>query len=156
LLRSALKLALEPLELTWTIRNEVLMVTTNEAADRHLVTCVYNVQGLVDETDPQSMDALINAIRSCVAPDSWTGSAGKHADIRPLKPGLLVISQTPAIHEEVNGLLAKIRKVREQVPVKARPRASEPAPGRASSNDVKSGQDRGNSPSVSKENPFGG
>jgi hypothetical protein len=126
-LRSALRLALAPLQLTWVIRDEVLMITTQEAADRHLVTCVYNVQGLVDDADPKSMEGLINAINSCVAPDSWSGNAGKHADIRPLKPGLLVVSQTPAIHEEVNGLLAKIRKVREQVPItKGRPHAQEP------------------------------
>jgi hypothetical protein len=102
------------------------------------------------------MDALISAIRSCVAPDSWTGSAGKHADIRPLKPGLLVVSQTPAIHEEVNGLLAKIRKVREQVPAKARPRTTESAPSHSPSNDAKRGPGPGASPNVSKGNPFGG
>jgi len=128
-LRSALKLMLEPLKLTWIIRDEVLMVTTTEVAERRLVTCVYNVQGLVDDGDPKSMDALIDAIVTCVAPGTWSENGGKQADIRPLIPGLLVVSQTSAIHEEVKGLLAKIRKAREQVPIsKARPRVAEPAP----------------------------
>jgi hypothetical protein len=121
-LRSALKLALEPLDLTWIIRDEVLMITTTEAANRRLVTCVYNVQGLVDDSDPKSMDGLIGAVHACVAPDTWATNGGKQADIRALKPGLLVVSQTPSVHEEINGLLAKIRKVREQVPAtKSRP-----------------------------------
>jgi hypothetical protein len=121
-LRSALRLTLEPLDLTWILRDEVLMITTAEAANRRLVTCVYNVQGLVDDSDPKSMDGLINAVHACVAPDTWATNGGKQADIRALKPGLLVVSQTPSIHEEINGLLAKIRKVREQVPAtKSRP-----------------------------------
>jgi hypothetical protein len=127
-LRSALKLLLRPLNLTWVVENEVLLITTDEEAKKHVSTCVYNVHGLVDDSDPQSMKALIEAIEDCVAPDTWTANGGKHADIMPLRPGLLVVSQTPAIQEEVNGLLARIRKLREQVPVtQGKMRAPEPA-----------------------------
>lgn len=157
-LRSALKLTLEPLQLTWIIRDEVMMITTNEAADRHLVTCVYNVQGLVDDSDPKSMEALAGAIKACVAPDTWSENAGKQADIRPLKPGLLVISQTPDIHKEVSGLLAKIRKVREQVPItNSRPRKPErPSNPSSSSKPALPGQPAGNGEGAVSENPFGG
>ena len=143
-LRSALRLTFESLDLTWIIRDEVLMITTKEAANRRLVTCVYNVQGLVDDSDPKSMDGLIGAVHACVAPDTWATNAGKQADIRALKPGLLVVSQTPAIHEEIDGLLAKIRKVREQVPAaKSRPtRQPEKV--------------RGAGENTAKESPFGG
>jgi hypothetical protein len=128
-LRSGLKLMLEDLDLTWIIRDEVLMITTKEVANRHLVTCVYNVEGLVDEKD--SMDGLIDAISSCVASDSWAENGGTQADMRPIMPGLLVVSQTPAIHEEVKSLLAKIRKAREQVPIKVRPRSAGRTPGQS-------------------------
>jgi hypothetical protein len=160
-LRSTLKLMLEPLELTWTIRDEVLMVTTREAADRRLVVCVYNVQGLVNDSDPTSMDGLISAIHCCVAPQSWSGNADKRADIRPLKPGLLVVSQTPAIHEEVSELLAKIRKARGQVPATiARPHAASPTPVKPSPKDTRKDskpeiKERDNRNDVSS-NPFGG
>src|SRR6187200_1454329 len=69
-LKSALKLLLEPHQLTYIIRDEVLMVTTQEGADKYLVTCVYNVQGLIDESDPKSMNSLIDAIERCVASDT--------------------------------------------------------------------------------------
>jgi hypothetical protein len=156
-LRSALKLTLEPLQLTWIIRDEVLMITTCEAADRRLVTCVYNVQGLVDDKDPKSLEALTGAIKTCVSPESWSDHAGKQADIRPLKPGLLVISQTPANQEEVNGLLAKIRKVREQVPITdSRQRTPERAANRSSSSRPASPQKPADHrENAASENPFG-
>ncbi len=115
-LRSALKLTLRNLQLTWIVQDEVLMVTTCEAANKHLDTCVYNVRGLVDDSDPQSMKSLIAAVETCVATETWSENGGENADIASLSPGLLVVSQTPAIQEQVNRLLAKIRKMREQVP----------------------------------------
>jgi hypothetical protein len=112
-LHSALKLLLEPLDLTWIIRDEVLIVTTRETADKYLVTCVYNVKDLVNEKDPD-YDSLIDAITTCVATDTWAENGGGKADIRALPPGLLIISQTPAIHAEITALLTKIRNARGQ------------------------------------------
>jgi hypothetical protein len=157
-LRSALKLTLEPLKLTWMIRDEVLMVTTTEAADRHLVMCVYNVQGLVDDTDPEAMDGLIDAITACAAPDSWSENGGGQANIRPLKPGLLVISQTPAHHEEVKGLMEKIRKIREQVPItNSRQRTPERASNRPSSSKPASSEPpAGQGENANNDDPFSG
>jgi hypothetical protein len=110
------------------IQDEVLMVTTKEDSEKYLVTCVYNVQGLVDDSDKQSMEALIDSIEACVATDTWTDNGGGKSDIMPLRPGLLVVSQTTAIQEELSGLLGRIRKLREKVPVtKVKPRAPEPA-----------------------------
>jgi hypothetical protein len=125
-LRSALNLMLEQFQLTWIVRDEVLMITTSEEAEKHLDTCVYNVHGLVVDGDPQSMKALIDAIQDCVASETWAANGGGQAKIGPLRPGLLVVSQTPAIHEQVRGLLAAVRKMREKVPA-AKPRPQEPA-----------------------------
>jgi hypothetical protein len=133
-LRSALKLLLRNLDLTWIIENEVLMITTNEAANKHLDTCVYNIQGLVDDSDPKSVNALVEAIYACVATDTWAANRGGEAEIRPLPSGLLVVSQTPAVQEEVSAFLNKIRKMREQVPLtKVGPRGYEVPPSRSSS-----------------------
>lgn len=146
-LKSALKLLLEPHQLTYIIRDEVLMVTTQEAADKQLVTCVYNVQGLIDESDPKSMNSLIDAIERCVASDTWADISDKGvADAMPIKPGLLVVSQTPAVQDEVRGLLMKIRKVREQVPIaKDRPKAAE----------MNQKQSSSEKSAVNDANPFG-
>jgi hypothetical protein len=118
-LRSALKLLLEPLDLTWIIRDEVLLITTREKAGNYLVTCVYNVNDLLEKKDPD-YDSLVDAITTCVATDTWAENGGGKADIRVLPPGLLVISQTPAIHEEITGLLTKVRNARGRAPIAER------------------------------------
>jgi hypothetical protein len=116
-LRSALKLALRHDNLTWVIEDEVLIITTHEQADKHFDTCVYNIEGLVDDSDPKAVKALVDAICSCVASDSWAVNGGGQAQIRPLPSGLLVVSHTPAVQEQVSALLSKIRKMREQAPL---------------------------------------
>ena len=113
-LRSALRQIFHNRQLTWINKDEMLMVTTHEAADKHLDTCVYNVQGLVDDSDPKSVKALIDAIYTCVKTDTWAANGGGQAEVRPLPSGLLVVSHTPAVQEEVGTLLNKIRKMREQ------------------------------------------
>jgi hypothetical protein len=116
-LRSALRLMLRTVQLTWMIQDEVLMITTKEDTEKALDTCVYNVQGLVDDSDPKSVKALLDVITGCVATDTWAVNEGGQAEIRPLPSGLLVVSQTPAVHEEVSSLLNRIRKMREAVPL---------------------------------------
>jgi hypothetical protein len=125
-LRSGLRLMLRTLQLTWIIQDEVLMITTKENAEKEMDTCVYNVQGLVDDSDPKSVKALIDVIYGCVQTDTWAENGGGQAEIRPLPSGLLVISQTPAVQEEVSALLNKIRKMREKAPAtKVGPRGYE-------------------------------
>ncbi len=157
-LRSALKLTLRTLRLTWVIQDEVLMITTKESAEKDLDTCVYNVQGLVDDSDPKSVKALVDAIYGCVATDTWAINGGGQAEVRPLPSGLLVVSQTPALQEQVNALLMKIRKMREQAPVtKGRTQGPEPRPSHSSSGATKQ-TERVRSPAQSSgaDNPFGG
>jgi hypothetical protein len=133
-LHSALKLMLRSLQLTWIIQDEVLTITTKENAEKDLDTCVYNVQGLVDDSDPKSVKALIDVICSCVASDTWAINGGGQAEVRPLPSGLLVVSQTPTIQEEVFTLLDKIRKMRKSVPLsKVGPRGYEPPPSQSPS-----------------------
>jgi len=117
-LKSALRLMLKPLQLTYFFQDEVLMITTQDAADRQLTTCVYNVRGVIDETDQKSMQSLIDAIEYCVARDTWADINEKGtADIMPIKPGLLLVSQTPAVQEKIRSLLLKARQVREHAPI---------------------------------------
>jgi hypothetical protein len=111
-LRSALQLMLKRLQLTYFIQDEVLLITTPEEAEAHLATCVYNVGGFIEDTGDASMEALIDTIVSCVQTATWAENGGGEAEIRPLRPGLLVISQTQDVHDEINSLLKAIRDMR--------------------------------------------
>lgn len=110
-LRSALRLMLKDFQLTYIIQDEVLMVTTPEKAEANLTTCVYDVSSLAGERDAQ-IDSIIDSIVSCVSTDTWSENGGGQAEIRPIKPGMLVISQTAAVHEEIRNLLETLRKMR--------------------------------------------
>jgi hypothetical protein len=109
-LRSALRLLLKTKQLTYVLRNEVMIITTPEEAEHELVTCVYDVRDVVDSMgDEREITHLANVIVSCIAPETWATKKGGGAQARTLRQGLLVISQTQAVHEEVAELLAAIR-----------------------------------------------
>ena len=111
-LRSALRMMLKKLGLTYVIRDEVLTITTPEEADSHLFVCVYDIRGLTHDVSERSSKAVSDMIASCVATETWAENGGGEAEIRPLKPGLLVISQTHAVHEEIRAVLETIRDLR--------------------------------------------
>jgi hypothetical protein len=115
-LLAALRLMLKTKQLTYIIQDEVLLITTPEEAEQDLVTCVYDVRGLISGTHGKAFDELIDTIVSCVATDTWAENGGGEAEIRPLKTGLLVISQTRAVHDEIRGLVAAIRQVKQERP----------------------------------------
>lgn len=128
-LHSALRMLLHTKQLTYYIRNEVLIITTPEVAEANLVTCVYDVRDLVETnranppkcgTLSADFDPLIDSIVCCVAADTWAENGGGEAEIRSLPPGLLVISQTDAVHEEIGNFLAALRAT-------LRPRKTEPS-----------------------------
>jgi hypothetical protein len=113
-LGSALRLMLHQHQLAYVIRDDVLLITTPEDAERHLVTCVYDIRDLVTgENYPDEVEALVQAVTSCVASESWAENGGGQAEIRPLKPGVLVISQTQSVQDEIRELLDAVRKIRE-------------------------------------------
>ena len=119
-LRSALRLMLKQLQLTYIIQDEVLMITTPEQAESELVICVYDVRDLVSGPKiAPDFDSLIDAILGCVDKETWSKNGGGTAEIRPLKPGFLVISQTQAVHEEVQGLIQTLHAVRGPAPARA-------------------------------------
>jgi hypothetical protein len=112
-LRSAMRLMLHSLQLTYLIRDEVLIVTTPDAAEKDLAVCAYNVSGMLG-AQGSDLESVAEMIRSCVSADTWAKNGGGQAEIRTIKPDLLVISQTSAVHEEIRDLLSAIRKVHGQ------------------------------------------
>lgn len=118
-LRSALNLMLRQHDLTWTIRDEVLLITTPEQADAMLEARVYDVADLVAVRDEQlrpynDFDQLIDTITSTVKPTTWD-SVGGPGSIAPLEAAgitTLVVSQTQDALESVEKLLADLRKAK--------------------------------------------
>lgn len=116
--QAALRLLLAQHDLTWTLENEVLVITTPDAVNQDLVTRVYPV-GDLEETDGleetsaparHRFDSLIEMLTTTIQPQSWDDVGGP-GDMDALKQNL-VVTQTIEIHEEIQDLLAAIRRVR--------------------------------------------
>ena len=129
-LRSALRLMFKQNQLNYVIQDEVLLVTTKEAAEANLKTCVYDIRNITGNNG--EIEPVIDAIVSCVAKDTWARNGKGLAEIRPIKPGLLVITQTQAVHEEIHSLLTTLGEMRNHHPSEAGDAAPKPptfAPG---------------------------
>jgi hypothetical protein len=112
-LRSALRLMLGELKLTFVPRDEVLLITPREEAESHTDARIYDVSDLVlgAENGEYEYDPLANLINSVIAPGSWEGSGPSSIDGLH---GCLVIDQTNEIHEWIVELLAALRQARKQ------------------------------------------
>ncbi len=118
-LRSALELMLKQHDLAFLIVDDYLLITNEDECLSRLSVRVYPVGDLLqpEEGRPQSsaasVDDLIEVLITTVASDTWAENGGGAAEIRPLQPGLLIISQTQAVHEEIAHLLSALRRARE-------------------------------------------
>ncbi|HEX5445759.1 MAG TPA: hypothetical protein VFW87_18175, partial [Pirellulales bacterium] len=115
-LREALKLLLGEFELTYVIRNEVLLITSKTEAGNMLITKVYPVFDLVvcsgdegHERSPLNYGPLKSLVQSIVAPTSWGDVGGPGALEEFPIAGALVISQTMEVHEEIAQQLRALR-----------------------------------------------
>ncbi|MCX7427474.1 MAG: hypothetical protein NTW96_17830 [Planctomycetia bacterium] len=124
-LRSALDLMLRDLDMTYIIRNEVLLLTTREKTQERemLLTKVYDVADLVvfrDEAGQrrEDYDQLVETITKTIAPQSWdeVGAPGSIAAGTYGSAKVLVVSQTDETHRQIAKLLEEIRKVAQKNP----------------------------------------
>ncbi len=117
-LRSLLRLMLHDLDLTWMVRDQALVVTTREVAERNLATRVYAVADLAPVVRPRLIagvpsdryDTLTNVIESVVGPESWDRVGGAGSVELFERWGTLAVSQTAENHEALETLLAAVRK----------------------------------------------
>ncbi len=115
---AALRLMLGELDLTYLVRDEVLLLSTKTEAENMLTCKVYPVFDLVVRPShaPQQGRAvdfasLIDAATSNIAPTTWDGVGGPGAIQEFANAGALVISQTNGIHEEIADYLQALREV---------------------------------------------
>lgn len=114
-LGTMLELVLRELELTWTLRERVFVITTEEEALRQLHVRVYPVDDLLLVDGDQDYDSLIDVIISTIASDTWVENGGPEAEIRPFpSSNAIVISQTLHEHLAIERLLADIRRIRQR------------------------------------------
>jgi hypothetical protein len=131
-LRSALRLILRDMGLTYKIRDEVLLITSTEEAEKELLTVVYPVTDLVRPRDAQGpgdadYNTLIDTISSAVAPQTWSAVGGP-SDIQALPVSgvdTIVISQTEEVHEQIESLLKKLREISGAQKEDGQPRVKE-------------------------------
>jgi hypothetical protein len=116
-LRSALRLILRELDLTYMIDNEVLLITTPEEAESRLHTTIYPVGDLLASGDksafPGDGNTLIDVITTTIQPTTWdeVGGPGSISGASFGNVEVLVISQAQYVHEEITGLIETLRRL---------------------------------------------
>ncbi len=116
-LRSALRLMLRELQLTYDVSDEVLLITTPEESEKRLKTVVYNVADLVRQKyeygeTTYDDDWLIDVVMANINPESWDEEGGP-GSIRSLHGRSLVVSQTGEVQEQISSLFATMRRIRD-------------------------------------------
>ena len=117
-LRSALRLMLRDLDLTYVIRDDVLLITTPERTERaYVCTRVYPVADLVGSGSAcgsagRGCDYLIEAMMTCILPESWggVGGPGTVLAVPPGQPKALAVTQDPRVHDEIGAFLEAVRE----------------------------------------------
>jgi hypothetical protein len=124
-LRSALDVLLFQADLTFVVRNEVLLIVTNDKASTELTTKSHNVADLVtldehagvEDSDDEDADdedcagdVFEDLVVTTIAPSTWDkvggpGSISAFGNCR-------VISQTDEVHRQIDNLLAALRKLK--------------------------------------------
>jgi type II secretory pathway component GspD/PulD (secretin) len=98
-LRSFLRLMLRELDLTYLIQDEVMQITTTEAAEQNLITRVYRLpDSLVKDAS-----RVLEVTQGAVVPDTWStvGGPSTAASI----DHVLVISSTSDVHQQAEAFL---------------------------------------------------
>jgi hypothetical protein len=113
-LASALAHLLDPIDATFSVDSDSLVITTKSDAESMQSTRIYDVSGLLGSyRGLPDFDSLIDAIVSVIEPDSWDENGGEGA-IEPYQRDdkmLLVIAQTRDQHVKIEGLIEQLRRI---------------------------------------------
>jgi hypothetical protein len=113
-LASALRLLLRDLGLTYSVENEILLITTPE--EIWPVLRIHRIGGLVGKPEEVKggkldIDALATTVKRLVQPDSWRGKGhrGVMAAMWLGAEPVLVVSHDQAAQEQIAELLERLR-----------------------------------------------
>ncbi len=122
-LRAALSLALNEIDLCWTVKDEVLLITSKTESENMPVTKIYDVADLVSDERRNAADfkPLVELITSTIAPTTWDEVGGPAAITSLQMPGIraIVVSQSEESHYEIQSLLDALRRLKTPVVAKA-------------------------------------
>lgn len=108
-LDSALSLVLAPLDLTYVVSDEVILITSKEMAETIVDARVYPVDLILE----QDAETIADLIQTTIASDTWVENGGKGGTISILS-GRLVITQTYHVHRQITDLLCQLRTAKEK------------------------------------------
>ncbi|MCA9122017.1 MAG: DUF4974 domain-containing protein [Planctomycetaceae bacterium] len=90
----------------WYFEDEILHITSTEAAEEHLATIPYNLGDLLDAG--YDTDDLGQVIESAIAPESWETVGG--AGVLSFLGDVMFLRHTGEVHRQVESLLGALRK----------------------------------------------
>ena len=135
-LRSALRLLLRPLQLTYVVDDEVLLITSHEGTAYRKLVRIYDVTDFAEQHGPVGRDpfgpqgqepppyaagpmtgvqGLVNVIERAIAPGTWGDKHG--SGVVPLMrndTALLVVHHSAGVHDEIVDLLSSLREVQRR------------------------------------------
>ena len=118
-LAMALDTLLDPHDLTYTVKNDQLLITTKIAAELIRQTRIYQIHDLVWSTNGGflGIDSVIELLTMTIEPETWREAGGTQGEIREFMSAgivVLVITQTEQVHNQVEATLNDLRASREQ------------------------------------------
>jgi hypothetical protein len=112
-LQSALRIMLGSVNLTYVVKDNVLVITTLEDAESMLEPHVYNLESIV--TSPVDLKELAEVIPQTIRPETWLAAGRGEGTIATLGKNLLVINQTVSVHEEIDKFFEQLSRGGVQV-----------------------------------------
>jgi hypothetical protein len=109
-LRSVLHLVLSELELTYTVSDGALVVTTSDETGDSMGLVAYPVHDLLALEPNRNPDRLVELIITHIAPNSWDGGGGIGSVHGSAIDGWLLVSQFSEVHEEIERFLSQLRQ----------------------------------------------
>lgn len=112
----AIKETLQQHDLTYIVRDGFLLITNEDEALSTESVRIYPVGDLLQPSESKSdmpattMDDLIHVIVNSLVIEGWDNTGGS---IEPMQPGLLVVTHTEDVHQQIADLLAAMRRARE-------------------------------------------
>lgn len=110
-LRSVLNLVCRENGLAWIVEDEVIKITTAQAADSRLVTRTYPVADLIGS--PEDLKSLKTAVEKTATAAAWDVLGGQASAATLDSAKSLIVTQTWSGHQQVLNLLRMLREAKE-------------------------------------------
>lgn len=109
-LRSVLRRMLDPLELTYKVRENAIEITSKDHADSEPAIRFYDLSYILPNAS--NADTVINAIQQSIHPDSWVPNGGTSTCV--FVGSMMVVSCPDSTHELIEVLLMNLATMNPQ------------------------------------------